>query len=86
MYQVALSKQAKKSLKKIPKEYQLKFYRILSKLKSNPFELDIKKLGQQHSSTHRLRTGPYRIFLLISFEIGQILVVDIEHRTTQTYR
>lgn len=85
MYQVNFSKSAIKSLKKFPISDQLRIKKISEKIKDNPFSLDIKKLGPPHKTSHRIRTGSYRIFLDINTTNKTILMVDIERRTTQTY-
>lgn len=86
MYQVNLSKSAIKSLKKFPIPDQLRIKKVSDKIKEDPFSLDIKKLGPPHKTSHRIRTGSYRIFLDIDTTTKIILIVDIERRTTPTYR
>lgn len=86
MYQVIFSKQALKSLKKIPKDYQLRVKTIVSRLNENPFTLDLKKLGPKYTATHRLRIGSYRLFLFINSDTKVVIIADIERRTSQTYR
>lgn len=86
MYQVKIYKKAIKSLKKFPTKDQIRIRKIFTRLKGNPFTLDIKKLGPPHKTSHRIRTGSYRIFLDIDMETKVIIVVEIERRTTQTYR
>lgn len=86
MYRVIFSKQAIKSLKKIPKDYQIKVRNTVDKLIVDPFSLDLKKLGPQYKATHRLRVGSYRLFLYINPETKLIIIAEIERRTSQTYR
>lgn len=86
MYQVNIYKKALKSLKKLPLEDRVRIKRAFEKLKQNPFSLDIKKLGPPHKTSHRIRTGSYRIFLDIDNTNKVILIVNVERRTTQTYR
>ncbi len=86
MYQVNFSKSAIKSLKKLPVVDQLRIKRVSERVKENPFSLDIKKLEPPHKTSHRIRTGNYRIFLDIDTTNKVILIVDIKRRTTQTYR
>ncbi len=86
MYQVIFSKKARKSLFKIPKDYQLKVKEVTTKLETTPFSLDLKKLSEpSNKTTHRLRLGSYRIFLKINIETKEITIADIKRRTTQTY-
>lgn len=86
MYQVIFSKKAIKSLKKIPKDYQVKVKTIAIKLNQNPFELDLKKLDSSSEATHRLRIGSYRLFLQIDTTTKIIIIANIKRRTSQTYR
>lgn len=85
MFQVNFSKSAVKSLKKFPLKDQLRIKKVSEKIKQNPFTLDIKKLGAPHKTSHRIRTGNYRIFLDIDTTTEIILIVDIERRTSRTY-
>ncbi len=85
VYQVTFSKNALKSLKKFPLKDQIRIKKISEKLEQDPFSLDIKKLGPPHQTSHRIRTGSYRIFLDIDTTNKIILIVDIKRRTTQTY-
>ncbi len=86
MYQVIFSKQALKSLKRIPTGYQVKIKASSEKLSINPFILDIRKLDPKYNATHRLRIGDYRLFLQIDTASKIIKIAEIERRTTQTYR
>ena len=86
MYQINFSKSIIKSLKKFPSKDQIRIKNVSEKIKQDPFALDIKKLGSPHKTSHRIRTGSYRIFLDIDTTTKIILVVEIERRTTQTYR
>lgn len=84
-YKVFFSKQAVKSLQKIPKSYQIKVKDVVKKLEENPFKLDLKKLSPPHNTSHRLRMGSYRLFLDIDTNPKEIVIVDIVRRTSQTY-
>lgn len=85
MFQVSFSKNAVKSLKKFPLQDQLRIKKASEKIKQDPFALDIKKLGPPHKTSHRIRSGSYRIFLDIDVKTKVVLIVDIERRTSQTY-
>lgn len=85
MYQVKIYKKALKYLKKFPLQDQARMKRTFQKIEKNPFTLDIKKLGPPHTTSHRIRTGSYRIFLDIDTEAKIIIIVEIERRTSQTY-
>lgn len=83
-YKVTFSKKAIKTLEKFPKDYQVKIKEAANKLIQNPFALDLK-LMQTSDATHRLRVGPYRLFLLIDITSKEIIIATIKRRTTQTY-
>lgn len=85
MFQVEFSKSAVKSLKKFPLKDQIRIKKVSEKIKQNPFVLDIKKLGPPHKTSHRIRSGNYRIFLDIDTTTKISLVVEVERRTSQTY-
>jgi mRNA-degrading endonuclease RelE of RelBE toxin-antitoxin system len=84
VYQIQLSKKALKSLETFPSDYQIQIKKGVKRLEQDPFSLDIKKM-QQSTATHRLRLGPYRIFLKINTTLKTIIVAKIDRRTTQTY-
>ena len=86
MYQVKIYKKALRSLKKLPLEDKARIKRVFQKLERDPFSLDIKKLGQPYIASHRARVGNYRIFLDIDTELKIIIILEVERRTTQTYR
>lgn len=56
------------------------------KLQQDPFAVDIKKLAPPYKATHRSRSGPYRLFLAINIELKEIIIAEINRRTTQTYK
>lgn len=85
MYKVLFAKQAEKSLRKIPKDYQMLVKKTVSRLEQNPFSLDLKKLGARYLATHRLRVGSYRLFLHIDTKTKTIIIADIVRRTSKTY-
>jgi mRNA-degrading endonuclease RelE of RelBE toxin-antitoxin system len=86
VYKVVFSKQSAKFIKKIPQSYQVKIKNHILKLQQDPFATDIKKLSPPYKATHRSRLGPYRLFLEITVESKEIIIVEINRRTTQTYK
>lgn len=86
MYLIVFSKKALKSLKKIPIHYQIQVKKKSEQLTLNPFNLDLKKLSLNYTTTHRLRIGDYRLFLRIDLVSKTIYIEEIKRRTTQTYR
>ena len=85
MYEVLFSKKAIKSLRKIPRDYQVKIKAAALKLANNPFLLDIQKMQDAGQATHRVRVGTYRLLLCIDASLKIIIVADVRRRTTQTY-
>lgn len=83
-YKVTFSKKAIKALEKFPKDYQLKIKEAANKLVHDPFALDLKMM-QTSEATHRLRVGPYRLFLFIDTTAKEMIIATIKRRTTQTY-
>lgn len=86
MYKIIFSPSARKSLGKIPKDYQIKIKGLIRRLSEDPFLFDLKKLSPKFAATHRLRYGSYRLFLHIDTETKVIMIAEITRRTTQTYR
>ncbi len=84
MYNVTFSKKTIKTLKKFPKEYQIKIRDGINKLIIDPFKMDLEKMHTS-DATHRLRIGNYRLFLQIDTSTKEIIVSTIKRRTTQTY-
>lgn len=70
----------------MPKDYQLKIKKLVKRLETNPFALDIKKLSSNYKATHRVRLGSYRLILDIDLKFKRIFIADILRRTTYTYR
>jgi mRNA-degrading endonuclease RelE of RelBE toxin-antitoxin system len=85
MYKVIFSPKAVKSLKKLPKDYQIKIKEHYLKLAQDPFLVDLKKLSAPYKTTHRSRVGPYRLFLKIDTKTKEVIIAEILRRTTQTY-
>ncbi len=78
-YQVVLTKQAKKFLSTIPKNY----YRIISQhllnLEQDPFpQGSIKLKGSENE--YRLRVGVYRILYIVEHNQLMVMVIKIGHR------
>ncbi len=85
MYQVIFSKQAAKSLKKIPIDYQSLIKKKSEQLSQDPHKLDLKKLSGEYQGSYRFRVGDYRLFLKIDNIKKIIEIGEIERRTSQTY-
>lgn len=84
-YKIIFSKRAIKALNDLPRNYQVKIQETCYKLVKDPFKTDVKKM-QASDATHRLRSGPYRLFLVIDTTSKEIIISTIKRRTSQTYR
>jgi mRNA interferase RelE/StbE len=79
-YEVTLSAEAQKNLKKIDNKMIVKIFKKLEELTSDKFgSLDIKKLKEK-KDLYRLRIGDYRIIYSIDRKEIIVLVVKIGHR------
>ncbi len=78
MYQVNLSNQAAKELKKLPKSTLNDIILKIQELKSNPRPTNCKKLKDRDE--YRIRIGNYRVIYNINDNILMILVIAIGHR------
>ena len=68
MYQAYFTKQAAKSFKKIPKEFQLKIKASILKLEKNALTRGTIKLLNYPVAEYRKRVGDYRILFDIDEE------------------
>ncbi|MFH1601578.1 MAG: type II toxin-antitoxin system RelE/ParE family toxin [Candidatus Shapirobacteria bacterium] len=85
MYRALFGRKAQKSLRKIPKRYQIKVKEAVLKLKDNPFCYGTIKLSGYSVAEYRHRVGDYRILFDIWEEKERILILDIKRRTSTTY-
>lgn len=86
MYKVIYSPRAAKSLKKIPKQYQINIKNKIEKLSNNPHIPGTIKLVDYPAAEFRYRIGNYRILFDVN-QIGETLeILDIRKRDEKTYR
>lgn len=76
--QLALSKNAEREYKKIPKRDQAKIKKKLASIEKDPYSG--KKLGGELMSYYSVRAWPYRIIYKIDKEKKIIFVEKIQHR------
>lgn len=86
MFDLIYSPRAQKALKKFPKDYQLLIVKKIVQLKNNPKPRGFDKIATKKPSLYRIRVGGYRVFYFIDETDKEIIIVDIQRRTTQTYR
>mgnify|MGYP001600704250 CR=1 FL=1 len=86
MFNLVYSPKAQKALKKFPKDYQLLIAKKVVQLKDNPKPRGFDKIAAKKPPLYRIRIGNYRVFYFTYEETKEVIIVDIERRTTQTYR
>jgi len=86
VYEILFSPRAVKSLKKIPKHYQVKIKDKIEELSNNAHLPGTIKLVDYPVAQFRHRVGNYRILFDVD-EIGKIIeILDIRKRDKKTYR
>ena len=85
MYKVTYSPRAEKSLKKIPKQYQINIKNKIEKLSSNPRIPGTIKLVDYPVAEFRHRVGNWRILFDINEADKGIEILDIRKRDERTY-
>lgn len=86
MFDLIYSPKAQKSLRKLPKEYQVLILKKLPILEADPKPGGHDKIAAGKPPLYRIRIGDYRVFYFIKEEAKEVIIVDIKRRTTQTYR
>jgi len=85
VYKVTYSPRAEKSLKKIPKQYQINIKNKIEKLSSNPRIPGTIKLVDYPVAEFRHRVGNWRILFDINEADKGIEILDIRKRDERTY-
>lgn len=78
MATIFLTKQAEKSLKKLPLSGQKKIAKAIEKLIENP--LVGEKLKGEFEGQYKLVAWPYRVIYIFSSEEKLVTIVEIGHR------
>ncbi len=81
---VAVSNRARKSLSRVPAADPARIMAALSAMQVDPLSGDVVKLTGQDA--FRRRVGNYRIIFRIDFKSVAVGIIDIQRRTTTTYR
>ncbi len=82
MFQVVVSRRAKKSLEKLPSFYRRRVLELLLLLRENPIPADyydVRKL-KGYIDAYRVRIGDIRVIYEISWEDGRVDVLLVERR------
>ena len=78
MYKTEFTRESKKNLSSIPKEYQIAVINSLKGLSKDP--LKGKPLGGRFKGQYSLRVGVYRVVYIFSSSDKIILILGIKHR------
>lgn len=81
-YEIQLTKNAKKQLKKVDKLQQSRILIKIQVLQTGPRKVGKKLSGRP---AYRYRVGDYRVIYEIHDEVVVVLILDIDHRK-QVYR
>jgi mRNA interferase RelE/StbE len=79
MFQVFLSRQAKKFLEKLDEDTRKRIKEKLRLLADNPFSLPYRKI-KGRESTYRIRIGDYRVIYSVRGNEVRILKIDKRER------
>lgn len=85
MYKVKYSPRAVKSIKKIPKQYQINIKNKVEMLSKNPHTPGTIKLVDYPAAEFRHRVGNYRILFDVNNKEKIIEILDIRKRDEKTY-
>jgi mRNA interferase RelE/StbE len=82
-----LAGDAKRDLRKLPRDIQKRVAHVLDRLAVNPFQGDVKALkGPEWQGIFRLRSGSYRILFTADHKRQLVSVLRILRRSERTYR
>ena len=79
MFEVYLSRQAKKTLEKLDEDTRKRIIEKLKLLAENPFILPYKKI-KGRENTYRIRIGDYRVIYSVRGQEIRILKIDKRER------
>ena len=81
---VALTGPARKRLKRIPPRDLARIYVAIEEMKEDPLRGDVRKLHGGLEGFRR-RVGDWRIFFDVNLTERQVVITDVERRTSTTY-
>jgi mRNA interferase RelE/StbE len=86
-WSVELTTEAKKQLKRLPRNIQRQLERSIDAMKQDPFAGNVKALqGEEWKGIYRKRAGDYRILFDANRAQGTVTVVTIRPKSEKTYR
>ena len=83
-WELKVDESVKKTLKRFPKQDQVRISLVIGLLPRNLFFGDIQKM-RGRDDVWRRRVGNYRLFYKIDLANRIIVVFDLERRTSSTY-
>ncbi|OAV70354.1 Toxin RelE [Bacteroidales bacterium Barb7] len=81
MYNVIVSKKAKKMLDRLSSDYYQSVMKKILSLKQNPRPFGYRKLSDSDNK-YRIRIGDYRVIYSIKDDILTVEVIKIDHRSS----
>jgi mRNA-degrading endonuclease RelE of RelBE toxin-antitoxin system len=84
-WRVLVARHAQKSVARAPKQERERLRAVLEQMQEHPLAGDIKRLTNERT-TFRRRVGDWRIFFDLHVEQRLVEVVEIQRRSTTTYR
>jgi mRNA interferase RelE/StbE len=82
LFQVIISRRAKKSIEKLPESYKQRIIELLLVFRDNPIPAeyyDVKKL-KGYKDTYRVRIGDIRIIYEVLWDFKKVHVLLVEKR------
>jgi mRNA interferase RelE/StbE len=81
-FEIRIAPAADKFLKKTENELHARILGKLRKLAEDPFPPDSKRIIGREEKVYRVRVGDHRILYIVYFENNQIVVINIDKRST----
>ena len=85
IWEVRVKKPARKSVERAPRPERERLGQALDEMAQNPFAGDVERLKNERTA-FRHRVGDWRLFFDVYPHILRVDVLDIQRRTTTTYR
>ncbi len=80
MFDIKYSRQAVKFLKKLDKEFILRIFDKIERLKEIPIEHDSKSVKGYDEKLFRVRVGDYRVLYEVNYDNNIVGIVKIDKR------
>ena len=80
MFDIELSTQARKFLRKADRQLAVRLLDKIERLSGDPFPTDVKRVVNRKEKVFRVRVGDYRIQYTVFYNKTMIFVFDIDKR------